>query len=179
MSDLLKEADRDGGESSPPESPLDDLLRAPLRPIEPLARGSSMPVVAELVALDPSSRRPIVLISDGSRELATLARTTIALGPHHVGLPVLVLFESGDSQRPIVVGAMSEPAWPDAERPASVEVDVDGGTLVVAAREQLVFRCGLASVTLRRDGKIVIDGTAISSRASGVQRIKGGSVQIN
>ena len=38
---------------------------------------------------------------------------------------------------------------------------------------------GKASITLTREGKVLIRGTYLSSRSSGVNRIKGGSVQIN
>jgi hypothetical protein len=49
----------------------------------------------------------------------------------------------------------------------------------MTAREQLVLRCGAASITLTRDGKVLIQGAYVSHRSSGVMRIKGGSVQIN
>jgi hypothetical protein len=42
-----------------------------------------------------------------------------------------------------------------------------------------VLRCGQASVTLTKAGKVLIRGTYVSSRSSGVNRIKGGSVQLN
>ena len=51
--------------------------------------------------------------------------------------------------------------------------------LVVTAEKQLTLRCGESSITLTAAGKIIIRGKYIVSRSSGVQRIKGGSVQIN
>jgi hypothetical protein len=90
------------------------------------------------------------------------------------------MFEEGDPVRPIVIGCLAEDGartLPDL--PGSVEVDVDGRRLVVTATEQLVLRCGAASVTLTREGKILLRGTYVSSHSSGVQRIRGGSVQIN
>ncbi len=63
--------------------------------------------------------------------------------------------------------------------PGTVDVDVDGERLVVTAKEQLVLRCGKASITLTREGKVLIQGAYISSRSSGVNRVKGGSVQLN
>ncbi len=51
--------------------------------------------------------------------------------------------------------------------------------LVISAAEQLTLRCGESSITLTAAGKIIIRGKYIVSRSSGVQRIKGGSVQIN
>ena len=60
-----------------------------------------------------------------------------------------------------------------------VEVDADGERLMVSAKEQLVLRCGKASITLTKEGKVLIQGAYVSSRSSGVNRIKGGSVQLN
>jgi hypothetical protein len=60
---------------------------------------------------------------------------------------------------------------------ASVTLDDD--QLVFAAKEQVVLRCGKASITLTRAGKVLIRGAYLLSRSSGVHRIKGGSVQIN
>jgi hypothetical protein len=42
-----------------------------------------------------------------------------------------------------------------------------------------VLRCGEASLTLTREGKILLRGTYLSSRATGVHRIQGGTVEIN
>ena len=42
-----------------------------------------------------------------------------------------------------------------------------------------MLRCGQASLTLTRAGKILLSGTYVLSHSSGVNRVKGGSVQIN
>jgi hypothetical protein len=42
-----------------------------------------------------------------------------------------------------------------------------------------VLRCGEGSITLTRDGKIVLRGKHIVTHASGVNRIRGGSVELN
>ena len=69
--------------------------------------------------------------------------------------------------------------WPLAEAPAQVEVDADGERMIVSAKEQLVLRCGKASITLTKAGKVLIQGSYVSSRSTGVNRVKGGSVQLN
>jgi hypothetical protein len=51
--------------------------------------------------------------------------------------------------------------------------------LVLTAAKQITIRCGESSITLTAAGKIILRGKYIVSRSSGVQRIKGGSVQIN
>jgi hypothetical protein len=43
----------------------------------------------------------------------------------------------------------------------------------------MVLRCGKASITLTRAGKVLIQGSYVLSRSTGVNRVKGGAVQIN
>ena len=49
----------------------------------------------------------------------------------------------------------------------------------VVADEEIVLSCGESSITLTRAGKILIRGKYVLSRSSGVNRIKGGSIQLN
>jgi len=42
-----------------------------------------------------------------------------------------------------------------------------------------VLRCGDASITLTRAGKVVIQGNYILSRSSGYNKIKGAAIDIN
>jgi hypothetical protein len=42
-----------------------------------------------------------------------------------------------------------------------------------------VLQCGSASLTLRRDGRVLIRGAYVETHSRGVNRIKGGSVKIN
>ncbi len=59
------------------------------------------------------------------------------------------------------------------------EAVVDGQVVSFEASEQIVLKCGKGSITLRKDGKIVIKGTNLLSRSTGINRIKGGQVNIN
>jgi hypothetical protein len=98
----------------------------------------------------------------------------------HVGRGVVLLFEDCDPAKPIVMGCLPRAeGWPTNERPGQVEIDADGERLMVSAKQQLVLRCGKASITLTKEGKVLVQGSYISSRSSGVNRIKGGSVQLN
>lgn len=98
----------------------------------------------------------------------------------------VVLFENGDQSRPIIVGFIEtlrpEPAPPEtnqADRSPVVEADVDGRRVRVTAQDEIVLECGPASVTLRRNGRVIIRGTYVETRSEGTNRIKGGQVQIN
>ena len=86
-------------------------------------------------------------------------------------------------RKPIIVGTFqSIPKQSSIATPASVDlrgVEADGQRLEVVARDEVVLRCGEASITLRRNGRIVIKGAYVETRARGTNRIKGGNVLIN
>ena len=134
--------------------------------------------VGDLVALDPAQSAAFVRCVDLDPARVLRARSTVDLHGAHIGRQVTLVFERGSADRPIVVGVLrGEPGWPLPEPPAQVQAD--GERLIVNAKEQLVLRCGKASITLTRAGKVLIEGSYLSSRSSGVNRIKGGSVQLN
>ena len=102
------------------------------------------------------------------------------------GVPALLMFESGDIDYPIVVGLVQDTFQPPAPvQTATIEAQgprqarVDGKVIVFDASEEISLRCGKSSVTMRKDGKVVVKGTHIVTRATGKNRIKGGSVTIN
>jgi hypothetical protein len=63
--------------------------------------------------------------------------------------------------------------------PAVSELAVDGDRKQIEGLKEIVLRCGKASITLRSDGRVIIRGTYVETRASGTNRIKGGAVHIN
>jgi hypothetical protein len=116
-----------------------------------------------------------------------LARSTVALGAGQVDKQVVLGFECGDLRKPIILGVLWQPVDDPTPSPAirsganrqPVAATVDGEQLVFSAEREIVLRCGEASLTLTRAGKVLIRGTYLLSRSSGANRIKGGSVQIN
>ena len=135
-------------------------------------------VVGELVALADDGRVPLVCFADQPGTAALRARSTVDLHGAHIGAAVVLLFEGGDPRRPIVTGVLRGQRH-DAPAVAPVVIETDGERLVVDAKEQLVLRCGKARITLTSAGKVLIEGSYVSSRSTGVNRIKGGSVQLN
>jgi hypothetical protein len=150
------------------------------------------PRVGRIVGLEQGAVR---VDFPGNTRGALAARSTvpITMGEQEV----LLTFEDGDPSRPIVVGVMQEPsptmvdlvladsshalreatlASADAGEASAV---VDGKRLVLEAEEEVVLKCGEASITLRKDGRVVIRGAYVESYAAGTNRIKGGSVRIN
>jgi hypothetical protein len=59
------------------------------------------------------------------------------------------------------------------------EVQIDGTSIVIDAEQSVTLRCGEASITLRRDGKIIVKGINIISAARAANRIVGGSIELN
>lgn len=108
-----------------------------------------------------------------------VARSVVALSKDRVGEEVLVSFEAGDSRFPYIIGALWNPDQPPVSAQPSVEAKVDGEQVVIEGKKEIVLKCGKASITLTRAGKVLIRGAYVLSRSSGVNRIKGGSVQVN
>jgi hypothetical protein len=99
---------------------------------------------------------------------------------------ILLVFEGEKSDRPVVVGVMQPAvhelaahAQTDGALSLPAEAMLDGRRVVFEAKDEIVLRCGEASITLRRNGRVVIRGAYVETRSRGVNRVKGGSVQIN
>ena len=63
-----------------------------------------------------------------------------------------------DPRQPIVVGCLHEPTSALGPATEHVAVDADGERLVVSAKDQIVLRCGKASITLTKEGRVIIQG---------------------
>ncbi len=149
-------------------------------PGEPAAQCIAGVVIGELLALTDDGTTPLVRHAHLPGSAAARARTSVDLHGAHIGEPVVLMFEHGDPALPIVIGVLrGRTGWPDERPPAQVQVDSDGARMVVSARDQLVLRCGKASLTLTKAGKVLIEGSYVLSRSTGVNRVKGGSVQLN
>ena len=177
----MKRMDRIGDEVTTSEGALNTEALLPLvrgRAVEPGGNDPAGVTVGRLLALRDGVT-PLVALS-GAESVAVEARATVDLNNAHVGGQVVLVFDTGDRAKPIVVGVVRNSLHAErASVSGEVEVDADGRRLVVSAQEQLVLRCGKASITLTKAGKVIISGAYVSSRSSTVNRIIGGSVQIN
>lgn len=123
---------------------------------------------------------PLVAFPGNPVHSAVKARSTTDLTSEDVGREVALLFESGDQYRPLVIGRVQKRVGEvTSPKSPSIETEIDGERLTFSADREIVLRCGKASITLTRAGKVIIRGAYLLSRSSGVNRIKGGSVQIN
>jgi hypothetical protein len=123
--------------------------------------------------------RPLVTgIADLPGEVV-VARSTVSLMRRDVGVSVVVAFEGGDPTRPIILGVLGDGREPASASAESVEVVADQQRITLSAEREVTLRCGDASITLTRAGKILITGKYILSRSAGYNRIKGAAVDIN
>ena len=184
-------AGREGDEAPVLSGPLEDEG-------EPGEGGGAPSLLELLLAAGPASPPPLATRVDGivvgriaDVEGPGAARVTFAGAPEggfsaramtplsasDKGCEVALMFEAGDPRRPIVMGKMVSPLA--AGEGGDTEAAADGRRVEIKADQEIVLRCGESSITLTRGGKIVLRGTYVLSRSSGVNRIQGGSVEIN
>ncbi len=177
-------------ESAPsaPESPVLTMIMESAEQSVPEARESPPLTGVVIGRLEEVSTSGEVLVDfPGNRYGRLSARSTVPLSVAEVRREVALLFENGDPCKPLVLGLIQHPEAtplamaqePSANGRSAVEAHVDKEQLVFTAEKEIVLRCGEASITLTRAGKVLIRGKYLLSRSSGVNRIKGGSVQIN
>ena len=63
--------------------------------------------------------------------------------------------------------------------PRDLDALVDGKRVKIVGADEIVLECGKASITLRRNGKVVIRGAYVETCSEGTNRIKGAAVRIN
>jgi hypothetical protein len=151
-------------------------------------------ILGALTGIDTQGQ-PLVDYSANPIGQPLVAVSTLGITKQHIGRQVALLFANGDPASPVIMGLIHSPlhaliesyevALPKDEvqpkTPAAREEDVtiDGKRIVIEGQEEIVLKCGDASITLTKAGKILIRGKYLLNRASGVNRIMGGSVQVN
>lgn len=143
-------------------------------------------IIGRLVGLEPDGRAFVAIGERGGLERVLTARVLGALEARVVGGAVALMFEGGRTDRPIVLGPVLGRSAAEASlagaapgRGGDLALEFDGRRVVLTAHEEVVLRCGPASIKLTSDGRVAIRGVKVLSRASGVNKVRGGSVQIN
>lgn len=155
-------------------------------------------LLGTLVEFDSTGSPRVRVAWEGSWHTLT-ATPAVSVNAQHLGRQAVLMLAGGQIQAPVLLGFVYSPldsaleqalgATPanegetgDEPQSASrepVEAEVDGDRTVIEGERQVVLRCGEASITLTRAGKIILRGKHLVSRSSGVNRIMGGSIQMN
>lgn len=157
-------------------------------------------VLGKIVAVTPEGGVRVELPDAAGARAARLAAPLSQgelLAAMQAGRSVVLAFENGDPALPIVIAVMQAPAAGAVPLPASgatdaatssqrdpasprvIEANVDGKRVRIVAQDEIVLECGSASITLRRNGRVVVRGTYVETYSEGTNRIKGGQVRIN
>jgi len=128
--------------------------------------------------VDDSGRPRVVFATNPSDEPVAAMNATM-LTRADIGKTVILSFEDGDPLAPVILGVVQPVTVIEAGPNPKADAVVDGERVVIGASREIVLRCGDASLTLTRDGRVMLRGRYVLSRATDVHRIKGGSVQIN
>jgi hypothetical protein len=169
----------------------DALMPSPVA--EPVAArpagGTPSPVVngvaiGRLVGFADNGRTPLVTLPAPDDLVAHRARSAVDLHGAHMGREVVLACEGGDPTRPVVLSLLRDEVQQlsrVAEAPASDtwRLQVDGERCILSARHELVLECGSARLVLRADGRAELHGETVLTEATGANKVRGGSVQLN
>lgn len=176
------------------EAKSSEILHAAPTSIANIAPGEV--IIGTVVEIDEQGQ-PLVDYHGNSLEAPLVAVSTLGITKSHLNRQVALLFANGNPQRPVIMGIIHSPLQAmlesyeltpeqetalDVEKEISTNVEdviIDGKRIVIEGKEEIVLKCGDASITLTKAGKILIRGKYLLNRSSGVNRIMGGSVQVN
>ena len=157
------------------------LTSTPVATLSAVPAVSAAAVTARFHGFDLDDR-PLVSGTPSLPHEILAARSTVPLRQRDVGSTVVLLFDGGDVRQPLIIGVVQDRqhAHEDVQQAAQlVTVQADDDRFVVSAEREITFRCGEASITLTRAGKVIIEGAYIVSQSSGYNKIKGAAVDIN
>jgi Domain of unknown function (DUF6484) len=117
--------------------------------------------------------------------IARCAAAAVPPADQCVGAAVLLVFERGDRNLPIIAGFVRASLWDAAGQSTRLAADaklsskLEGNTVVIEGKDAVEIRCGQGSISLRADGHVVIKGEKVTSRARETNKVRGATVLIN
>jgi len=136
---------------------------------------SGVLITGTILSVEKTGKIEIEMVCHGG-SYRVECRSLVAVSADDIGSSAAFMLEDGSRDAGIIIGLIWQPddesifAHPQTDLPDSLNFRAD---------KDITLSCGKASVTLTRAGKIILRGAYLSSRSTGVNRIKGGSVQIN
>ena len=153
-------------------SPLEEMLERPATKGQTMPPEQSALHLGELVEVSPELK---VIFSPGGYEQTVIAASLVPLDANHIGQTV-VLSPLAGGQGYVILGLL-QPSHPLTSNAQSVTIN--DRKVEIAAEEELILRCGDASIRIDQTGAITVKGKTLLSRAEGTNRVQGGAVQIN
>ncbi len=135
-----------------------------------LTAGGMEIVPGRIINIGEDGKLLVKTDSGGMKIACDFLRTSAAPLPHlYLGTPVLCV---ADGSRGYVLGII-QPYLPESEeKKEAVELNL-------AATDSIELTCGDSMLSMGKNGKIVLRGSNITTRASGQNKIKGSTVSIN
>ena len=145
------------------------------------------PVMGTIATVNPDGRPVVQFEGSAMPVIARVAASMCASGSAPAaGSSVILIFENGDRQLPVIVDFVRDSLAPPAVSQSFTQnqgftssFELNGKRVVLEGKEEIVLKCGLGSLTLRADGQVVIKGTRLLSKASETNKVRGASVSIN
>lgn len=120
------------------------------------------------------------------------ALTQVKIEERHINKSCTLAFINGDTEKPIVMGLLYNPAEDSQEESQKAKqkntktefdkfgADINGNTpVIIQSDDSIILETGKAKIQLYADGRINLQGLQINSQAYGPNKIKGSSVKIN
>ncbi len=174
--------------------------------VEPLQIAPGEIIIGKLLGFNENGEPQVT--AQGLSPDGLSAMSAVAITHQHVGQQLALLFANGDQSQPVIMGLIYSPLLDmldniefvcdgqeddvelfeesarknetKAEQPNELSsAYIDGDRVILEGKEEITLKCGEASITLTKAGKILIRGKYLLTRATGVNRIMGGSVQVN
>jgi hypothetical protein len=178
-------------EGASDEAPVSELVEAVLeaqearealerdRAIDREAQRIDGIVIGRVVQL--GERGPVVRYRGCPSPDGLVARATAMVTVDDVGRRAALMFENGDAGKPILTGLLHYDEEEPADHPAlgSLQITEDEQKIDIKVKKAISLSCGKASLIITPAGKILLRGKYVLTRASGVNRLQGGSVRIN
>lgn len=145
--------------------------------------------VGTLIKVDDTGRPVVDFHNNENGPL--IARTLVQIPlqseyPDKHSQSVLLIFEKGDPRSPIIAGFVHETLYSKNDEISfplhhsdPKELIVDKKRISFNAYDEVVIRCGKSSLNLHKNGKVVMKGVQITTRASQANKIRGANVNIN
>lgn len=122
----------------------------------------------------------LVRLKSSADGVVETARSIVELSSSTIGAELVLAHDPDHPDAPVILGVIRPAgAGAGAEKLRHLTVELEGETLSLSSDREVTIRCGQASLRLTQAGKIELRGTQILTRATGTNKIKGGSISLN